>query len=77
MHIKLDLLKFYISDYVNSNLEDFEIDATQIADTVAVHMLREIQTILQNEQYSDFDAIEKIVCVFEKYKVDFGTRHDY
>ena len=24
MHIKLDLLKFYISYYVNSNLEDFE-----------------------------------------------------
>ena len=77
MNLKLELLKSYISDYINRNLENFEIDASQIADTVATNMLREIQDIIRNEQYSDFDAIEKIVCVFEKNNIDFGFRHDF
>ena len=77
MNIKLELLKSYISDYLNSNLEDFVIDASQIADTVATNMLREIQSIIKNEQYSDFHAIEAIVCVFEKNNIDFGFRHDF
>lgn len=66
MNLKLELLKRYISDYINSNLEDFEIDASPIADTVATNMLCEIQSIIKNKNYSDFDAIEEIVCVFER-----------
>ena len=77
MNIKLELLKNFISDYINNNLEDFEIDALQIADTTATKMLSEIQKVIRNEEYSDFDAVEKIVCIFEKYKIDFGPRHDF
>ncbi len=77
MDIKLELLKRYISDYINSNLEDFEIDASQIADTVATNMLREIQSIIKNENYSDSEAIEEIVCIFEKYRINFGFRHNF
>ncbi len=77
MNIKLELLKSYITDFINNNLEDFEIDASQIADTVAINMLYEIQSIITNETYSDFEAIEEIVCVFEKNKIDFGHRHDF
>lgn len=77
MNIKLELLKSHIYDFINNNLEDFEIDAEKIADTVAINMLREIQSIIRNENDSDFDAIEKIVCVFEKNNIDFGFRHDF
>ncbi len=77
MDIKLELLKSYISDFINSNLVDFEIDAEKIADTIAINMLREIQGIIKNENCSDFDAIEEIVCVFENNKIDFGFRHDF
>ncbi len=77
MNIKLDLLKKYLSDFINDNIENFEIDASKIADTVAIHMLSEIQNILRNENYSDFDAIEQIICVFEKNKIDCGFRHDF
>lgn len=70
-------MKSYIFDFINSNLVDFEIDAEKIADTIAINMLREIQSIIRNENYSDFDAIEEIVCVFEKNKIDFGSRHDF
>ncbi len=77
MNIKLELLRNYLSDYVKNNIEDFEIVASEIVDTSAVSALAEIQKIIKNEEYSDFEAIEEIVCVFEKYNIDFGSRHDF
>ena len=77
MDIKVELLKGYISDFVQSRIGDFEIDASQIADTTAIQMLSEIQAVIKNEDYSDFDAVEEIVCIFEKYKISCGVRHDF
>jgi len=77
MNIKLELLKSYMFDYINNNLEDFDIDASQIADTTATQILSEIQKVIKDETYSDFDAVEEIVCIFEKYNIDFGSRHDF
>lgn len=77
MKIKLELLKIYISEVINNNLEDFEIDESKIADTTAIQMITEIQKIIKDENYSDFDAIEEIVCIFEKYNIDAGFRHDF
>lgn len=73
----MEVLKGYITDFINNQLEDFEIDADKIADSVAINMLTEIQKIIKSESYSDFEAIEKIVCVFEKYGIDYGSRHDF
>lgn len=77
MNIKLELLKSYIKDYINNNLQDFEINASEIADSKAINILAEIQNIIRNENYSDFDVVEKIVCIFEKYSIDAGFRHDF
>lgn len=77
MNIKLELLKGYISDFINNSLDDFEIDANEIADTIAINMLSEIYKIIKNEDYSDFRVVEEIVLVFEKYRIDFGSLHDF
>ena len=77
MKIKAELLKTYISDFIDSQIEDFEIDADDITNTVAIKTLAEIQEIIKNDSYSDFERIEEIVCVFEKYKIDFGNCHDF
>ena len=77
MNIKVELLKRHIIDYIRFNIEDLEIDASQIADTTATQMLSEIQEVIRNESYSDFDAIEAIVCIFEKNNIDAGFRHDF
>lgn len=77
MNIKTELLKNYIIDYINSNIQDFEIDANTIIDTSATNMIFEIQQIIKNDSYSDFEIVEKIVSVFEKYNVDFGSCHDF
>ena len=77
MNIKLELLREYIADYVRFKLEDFEIDVSQIANTTAIMALGEIQKVIKDENYSDFDVIEEIVCIFEKYKISAGFRHDF
>ena len=77
MNVKVELLKEHITDFINSKIEDFEIDATQIADTAATQMLSEIQKVIKNAEYSDFEVVEEIVCIFEKYNIDFGFRHDF
>ena len=77
MNVKLELLRNHISDFVKHNIEDFEIEASCIADTVAINMLSEIQKVIKNEDYSDFEAIEEIVCIFQKNNIDFGSRHDF
>ena len=77
MNIKLELLRKYVSDFENYKIEDFEIDASQIADSTAIAILAEIQKIIQDESYSDFDAVEEIVCIFKKYNTYAGSRHDF
>ena len=77
MNIKLELLKKHIFDFINSQIGDFEIDASKIADTTAIEMISEIRNVIKNENFSDFDAIEEIVCIFEKYGIDSGSRHDF
>lgn len=77
MNIKTELLKTYISDFINTHIEDLDIDPSQIADSTAIEMLSQIQAVIKNKNYSDFEAIEKIVCIFEKYNIDFGSRHDF
>ncbi|MBQ3053291.1 MAG: hypothetical protein IJC89_00105 [Clostridia bacterium] len=77
MNIKLELLKGYISDFICTNLENFEINPDFIADTVAINALSEIQKIIKNDELSDFETVERIVCIFEKYKLDFGSQHNF
>lgn len=77
MNVKVELLKSYISDFINDKIDDFEIDASRIADSTATQMLSEIQKIIKDENYSDFEVVEEIVCIFEKYNIDFGYRHDF
>ncbi|MBO4897405.1 MAG: hypothetical protein J5590_03815 [Clostridia bacterium] len=77
MNIKLEPLKKHIIDIIDAQICDFDIDVGKIADTTAVSVLSEIQSIISDEKNSDFDAVEKIVCVFEKYHLDFGGRHDF
>jgi len=77
MNIKVELLKHHITDFIKCKFEDFEMDASQIADTTAIQMLSEIQNVIKNTSYSDFEAMEKIVCIFEKFGIDSGFRHDF
>lgn len=77
MNIKLELLKYSIYDIISQQITTLEIDVDKIAETTAIKALAEIQDIISNENKSDFDVVEQIVCVFEKYRLSFGGRHDF
>ena len=77
MNIKLELIKEQLCETVTKNLGDLEIDADKIADTTAISALSEIQRIFSDQNTSDFDAVERIISVFEKYGLDYGSRHDF
>lgn len=77
MNIKLELISNAITELVIQKLDVINIDTDKIADTTAIKALSEIQTVIQNNNLSDFDAIENIVCIFEKYNIDAKLRHDF
>lgn len=77
MHLKLELLQNAIFDAISEKLSYMEIDTDKIADTTAIKALSEIKDIINDDKKSDFDAVEEIVCVFEKYHIDIGGRHDF
>ena len=77
MNIKLELLKKDISELVEMNIENLEIDADKIAHTNAISALYEIKSVICNDKLSDFMVVDKIVNIFEKYKIYSGGRHDF
>lgn len=78
MNIKLDLIAGFAADAVREAVSGFElIDAEKIIDTTASKALQEIAEIIHNESLSDFDTVENIVKVFEKYHISAGGCHDF
>lgn len=84
MNIKFELLSEAvtliseaIAEIIMSKLETLDINADSIADTTAISILSEIQQIVQNDDMSDFYAMEAIVRIFEKYHINAGIRHDF
>ena len=77
MEIKKELLVRYISVAIEDALNMPGFDADEIADSTAIEVLAKIQEIIQDDELSDFDAIEEIVQVFEEYKLSSGGRHDF
>ena len=78
MNIKLEIFAGAVTDAINSTIKYADIDADKIVDTVAINALREIQAAVQNDNIEeDFDLVEEIVCIFEKYNINAGNRHDF
>ena len=77
MDIKLELLLNHINDFLRNAFENFPPDTSKIADGIATLALDDIKSVLKNDELSDFDAIEQIVCIMENYRIDCGGRHDF
>ena len=56
---------------------DIEIDVNEIAQTTAIKALSEISDVLHENLENDFEIVEKIVCIFEKYNFSAGGTHDF
>ena len=58
-------------------IKDFPYDSLDEVSRTAVKMIKEIRAVLVNDEYDDYDVVEAIVEIFEKYDVDSGARNDY
>jgi len=77
MNMKLEFIRNAVADAVASKIENIDIDVNEIVQTTSVSIVSEIQKILKDDSLSDFDAVENIILVFEKYNIPCGTRHDF
>lgn len=61
------------------HLKKQEFDYKEIAKTRSVQVLSEIRKVLVRHKWDgdDFEAIEKIVQIFEKYGLSAGNTHDF
>ena len=77
MNIKLELLKNYITDFINNNIQNIDIDVNKIANSKAISILSDVQQIIKNNSYTDFEVVEEIVSLFERNGISCGARHDF
>ena len=78
MSIKLDIFAGVVSDTIKSVIQSIHIDTDDVINSVALTALNEIQCVIQNTDIEDdFDVVEEIVRIFEKYNINAGGRHDF
>ena len=51
-------------------------DIEKEINSVAVNALSEIYEIVNDNQFTDFEVIEEILFIFQKYGLDLTSRHD-
>ena len=70
----IDRIKDDLDDVLKKHLADVALTS----DALATKALKEIKQVLnQSENKSDFDMIEEIVCIFEKYNINAGNCHNF
>ncbi|MBR2499606.1 MAG: hypothetical protein IKB60_00850 [Clostridia bacterium] len=78
MDIRLEMFSKAVADSINAYLTYTEIDINDVVYTFSTAVLEEIKYIICNMDIEDdFDVVEKIVCIFEKYNIDAGGRHNF
>lgn len=78
MNDKIELMKAEIEDVLTKHLRDVSLND----DTIATKALKEIQAVVKSGNIvdgnkNDFEIVEKIVSIFEKYEIDAGGCHDF
>lgn len=79
-NISTELLRYIIKNEVEKKIESLDIAfLTKELDSLSLKILSEIQKILQRHTVydNDFEVVENIVCLFEKYDLNCGVCHDF
>lgn len=77
MDLRSELVVYAISDKIRSSIKEIKIDADETVKILAEEVLREIKQVIGDNKLSDFEVVENIVCIFEKYGISAGGRHDF
>ena len=77
MNIKHEIIIGHIAEAVKGIIEEKITEELPSADTKAITILEEIKKVIADDELSDFDVVEEIVCLFENKGIDCGSRHDF
>ena len=77
MDLTLELIANIFAERFSDLLYKEKLNIPTLAQNIALRALADIQQVIMDESLSDFDAIEEIVCLFEKYNLNAGFRHDF
>lgn len=70
-NIIIDSLK---NEYITINIDNNKFE--NLIESYAIKALYEIQCVIQKDE-DDFNIVEKIILIMEKYNLDCGTCHDF
>ena len=78
MNEKIETMMAEIQSVLVNHLSDIAAND----DTIATKALKEIQDVVKrgnivDGDMTDFEIVEEIVCIFEKYEIDAGGCHDF
>ena len=71
------LAKALSQEELHITFPNLELNANEIVETQCYWTLQKIQTIIRDDNLSDFSCVEEIVRLFEKLGSDGGTSHDF
>ncbi len=77
MSLVHELIAYVVADHCAKLFREEKFDFAELAHQTGLCILSEIQQVILNEEFDDFDAIEEIVCIMEKHNLNTGFRHDF
>lgn len=78
MNVKLKLFALAISEAINSHIKHLNINTDEIICSTALEALAEISLVIRNPEIeNDFDVVDEIIHILDKYNIDTGFRHDF
>lgn len=78
----MELYKELLNNILNGEKLEIEFtknnfDIENIMRNECYILLGKIKTVTQDDSLSDFECVEKIVCLFENSGIKAGNRHDF
>ena len=62
---------------INISFPNLKLSVTESVEMESFKALQKIKAVIENDSLSDFECIEKIVCIFEEIGSNGGNRHDF
>ena len=76
--ISKKLLTYVIRTEVENKITSMNDEFPNKIQSISIEILENIRKILsRHDELSDFEMIEQIVCVLEKYNIDCDSCHDF
>ena len=71
------LINILMKEDINIFFPNLKFSAAEIVEFESFSALQKIKAVIEDDSLSDFDCIEKIICVFEENGSGGGNRHDF